>query len=318
MQLRRGYLIARSSPPATVENRCHGARRLVCITGAALCIWSSAGACDYTPNGAADQRIASEPPLFIPWVELNTSNPSTVDIVVEGLLAWQKITDTAIVSTVPGKESLYRVLRKRVPGMRIIPGIKTTPLLSRFDSVEGWENVSRSVRYALKCAGENEILLENETAFLRVRRGEESVNLQNLRRGLDTLPAGIKVIWYPSIVGRSQAMLTRYEDVCKIVVDVLDARFVDHSVDGHKSLGNRWREKAQHRLDALSNQPTIPILYCYGDSRWWRDEQLVEVLGSVTKDQVILYPGIKRWAQAARSISGHLSHLDLPKRKPRP
>lgn len=315
---RKDYTFARLFAPAPGGSRCSGARRLARITGAALCIWFSAGACESAQDRAAAERKDSDPPLVIPWVELNTSNPSTVDTVVEGLLAWQKITDTAIVSTVPGKESLYRVLRRRVPEMRIIPGIKTTSLLSRFDSVRGWEKISRSVRDALKYASENEIVLENETAFLRVRRGEETVNLRRLRQGLKTLPAGIKVIWYPGIAGVNEAMLKRYEDVCKVVADVLDVRFVDFSFDGHKARANPWRKKAQELLNALSEHATIPILYCYGIDRWWRDEQLLDVLRSVTKDEVILYPGIKRWSQAARSISGHLSQLDSPKRKPPP
>ena len=154
-----------------------------------LCTLPPVAACGDERERARPEAGPSDDVLVIPWVEVNTLNPTAIDRVVEGLLEWQAVTDTAIVSTMPGQESVFRTLRRRVPGMHIIPGIKTYPSLPRFDSVEGWRQIADHATAVLAAADTNELLLENETAIRQYRRGEEPVDLSRLRQGLETLPS---------------------------------------------------------------------------------------------------------------------------------
>ncbi|MGD2108835.1 MAG: hypothetical protein PVI86_05525 [Phycisphaerae bacterium] len=260
----------------------------------------------------ADREAEPHPfPKIVPWIELNTSRASAMNRTVEGLRAWhadpELAIDTAIVSTTPGHEGIYTELRRRVPGMRIIPGMKTWTILQRFDSVEGWREVSRHVAAALAESHEHELLLDNETAIKKYRRGEYDIDLRHLREGLRLLPRDIKYIWYPSIHGSGDAVQERFAVVCGVAAEVLDVRFTDRSVHGPQALGDSWLKKAQERLDRFSEAPSIPIIYCYGDDRWWPDARIPDALEQTDKPLVILYPGAKRWTEAALKITEVLS-----------
>ena len=263
------------------------------------------GACGAQDSGSK----ATDPIVIIPWVESTNSRKSIkVDDLVDGLVVWSKITDTAIVSTSPGGESLYPVLLARVPGITIIPGVKTHELLPRFDSVTGWKAVARQVTAVLKAAGGKRVLLENETACKKYFNGEQEIDLDRLREGLRQLPAGIEVIWYPSITGAGERQRQRCERVCRIAAEVLDVLFVNLSMNSPKALRHKASHRGKQRLDKIAKKPTIPMMYCYGPgSRWWMDEDIPGALKHVMGGRVILYPGGKRWPQAARSITKLLS-----------
>lgn len=274
---------------------------------------ASPPACPQDSRSDADVR-----PQIVPWVESTQSRKSIkIDELVGGLRTWSKITDTAIVSTSPGGESLYAVLLERVAGITIIPGVKTKDLLPRFDSVEGWRAVARHVALVSKLAGDKRVALENETAFKPYINGEYEIDLGRFRRALGQLPADVEIIWYPSMVGGTTQTQRRAEVVCEVVADVLQERvtFTDLSINGPKAVQNGWAKKGRRTLDRIADKPLIPILYCYGPgSRWWMDEELPGALKHVQGGRVILYPGGKRWPQAARSITRLLSDSERPAR----
>ena len=241
---------------------------------------------------------------IIPWIEVNSPDPSGIDHAVEGLLVWKRVTDTAIVSTIPGLAGIYREFRRRVPQMRIIPGIKTNDALPQLDSVDGWRTVGQQIRAVCDASGQTIVVLENESASKRYVHGEYEIDLDRLRRGLQQLPDGVEIIWYPSVTGASVAQQQRGEDLCRVVADVLDVRFIDLSLNCPAAVRYKWSKLGRARLEKLARKPTIPMLYCYGPgSRWWMDEQIPDALTHVKGGWVILYPGGKRWPEAARSIT---------------
>jgi len=243
---------------------------------------------------------------LIPWVEVNTLDPVAIDRAVEGLLIWRQITDTAIVSTTPGRAELYRRLKQKVPDFQIVPGLKTHSVLDRFDSVEGWRTIAGDVSAFVEITGSWQVVLENETALKSYAHGNQEMSLEHLRDGLALLPKNVRVVWYPSIYGQDAKTQQRLEAVCRIVAQQCDVQFTDLSIDGPKRIGDRWQGMAREKLKPLSRHPTMPILYCYGDDRWWQDEQIPEAIRMAEGKTVILYPGSKRWPEAARSLSGLL------------
>ncbi|MBI4716477.1 MAG: hypothetical protein HY763_01615 [Planctomycetes bacterium] len=258
------------------------------------------------PAGSAADRPAAAVRI-IPWVELNTLSPAAFTEVVDGLLAWRSITDRAIVSTVPGHAGIYAELRRRAPDIRIIPGLKTASLLATFDSVEGWERVALDVERIVAATEAEEVLLENETAIKAYQRGDAPIDVARLREGLGKLPREVRYIWYPGIVGHKEETQRRYELVCAAVAELRDVRFTDHRFAGRRAVEDQWMKSARQRLKPLSRRPTLPILYCYGDDRWWQDAELPRALALVEDPEVILYPGAKRWVEGARSVSRILS-----------
>ena len=251
---------------------------------------------------------------IVPWIEVNTLESKAIDDAASGLLIWRNVTDTAIVSTVPGCADLYSQLRKKVPGMHIIPGIKTNACLKAFDSVPGWRIVADQVRAVCEAAGERRVVLENESALKEYWRGSLDIDLDRLRDGLGRLPQGIEIIWYPSMVGESSEVQQRAERLCRVAAEVLDVRFTDLSINGPRSVSYRWSKRGKRRLEKLARKATIPILYFYGPgSRWWQDDQLFQPLELAGEGWVIIYPGVKRWRRAADSISKILAE-----RNPRP
>jgi len=247
-------------------------------------------------------------PKLVPWIELNTIREDAFENAVGGLLIWQKITDTAIVSTVPGYAHLYTKLRARVPGMHIIPGMKTSRCLPALDSVAGWKEVARAVNEVCEAAGEKRVVLENEGAIQPFWREGREIDEARLREGLRELPEAIEIIWYPSIVGETQEARRRSVRLTELVAEVEGVRFTDLSISGPKSLRYGWSKLGRKQLKEIAERQVIPMLYCYGPgSRWWEDEDIPEALKLVEGDFVILYPGSTRWREAARSITKIIS-----------
>jgi len=277
-----------------------------------------------SPAAAIGDPEAPPRPKIIPWVECNwpdapankddPASKSTLDHVVDGLLLWQGVTDTAIVSTMPGKTRLYATLRSRVPGMRIIPGLKTMTLLDRLDSETGWQVIANEVSAIAAATGERVILLENEKAVYPFIRDEQAVDVSRLRKALDRLPKNIEYLWYPSIFGK-EAEQQRAAEICRAAEDALvNVRFLDQRFQGARAVTDPARIAADRRLRAFARRPTLRMAYFYGPDHpitWWRDDQIDEAMQVCARapdasTEVVIYPGLKRWAKAAESLSAKL------------
>jgi len=245
---------------------------------------------------------------ILPWVEVYVGSDEGVNIVITGLLEWRKITDTAIVSVDPGQTSFFSELKEPLPDMRIIPGVKTSPLFGRrqFDSVEKWGEMAEEVRAACEASGQQRFLFENESALFDYYHDEHELDLDSLRVGLNELPKDVQYLWYPSVAGGGET-LERYARLCEVVEEVLDVRFIDHaSLNAPQHVNQPGTLTAVARLESIAQNPTIPLIYCCGD-RWWPADRIPEALefarlkwGDAT--EAIVYPGQALWVQRAQEM----------------
>jgi len=296
-------------------------RTLLLIGGlmlAATCAACGPGARSQTsppPTRPASQHAARAKRVHvIPWIEVNLGKREEIEKAVKGLRIWQKVTDTAIVSTTVGRSRIYTRLRERVPGMHIIPGIKTAGYCSPFDSVSGWRTIADEVSSMCRATGEQRIVLENETALCSKRlagrndywSAKVKLDFDELRRGLRMLPEGVEIWWYPSFVtGKSQRALRHEQSakLCRLVEDVCDVRFIDYEVSKPPDRNVWWNDDLSRIRKQIAQRPSIPIIYLYGDdTRYWPDERILEALARVPGEDAILYPG-RRWVEAAERIA---------------
>ena len=255
---------------------------------------------------------------ILPWVEVNY--PKYDEVAIDGLTLWRGVASAAIVSTSPGRADLYPRLRERVPGLRVIPGLKTMALLPRFDSVEGWGRVSAEVAAFCKAAEESVVLLENEVAMKAYVDGTEVLDADKLRAGLSLLPQGLRYLWYPSVFG-TPAQQERNAVVCEIVQAVFkeNVRFLDQRYQGREAVRAPSRMAADRRLKGIATQATLPMVYFYGPAHprvWWRDEELGDALGHIQQGwgegaDVVIYPGVKRWKEASAVLTERLRRLGI-------
>lgn len=251
---------------------------------------------------------------IVPWVECNRW--PDVDNVVEGLNIWASITDTAIVSTGLGMQSLYHELDERVPGMKIVAGLKTSyPLYvgGGFDSARGWEMVADFID---TCPASDMFLFEHESAIAKYIDGSQGIDLDLLRGGLKLLPAA-KYLWYPS-AGGSGDVLRRYLDLAAVVDEMLDVQLVDHaSLFGPSFVSQPGTIACADALRATVKR-TVPMAYTIGREPHWTYSQVPYALRYADSrwgadGWTILYPGGKSWVEAAALVSAIILKLEEEK-----
>lgn len=254
-------------------------------------------------------------PKIIPWLELNDNRAASGRLAVDGLKEWSKITDTAIISTIPGLAVLYEFLCEEVPNMRIIPGVKTNDVLpDRFDDVAGWAKIAKELAHMAELTGSKTLVLENESALAKYRLGQQSIDWAMFRTCLAQLPRDLTIWWYPAVVGENDLEQERMELVCTSVATNCDnVVFVDQSRGGWR-VDYHWSMEARKRLEAVVANSTngasiLRIQYFYGPKKpqYWQDEQVHEALRVAGSDPVIIYPGAVRWVEAAKVFVAALS-----------
>lgn len=246
--------------------------------------------------------------VLLPWVEAS-DDPRRLDDLVDGLAAWRGVADAAIVSVDPGQLALLRRIQDRSAGVRIIPGLKTSPILRRsgLDNPNGWARLAEAIRAACAATGSRAILLEHESSIEDYLEGRASVDFERLRTGLRQLPADVELIWYPSVSG-TEGRLERATRLCREVQAVCrNVRFVDHATLGAETARlQSGLPRLQAALKSAATAPPIEMVYCMNE-RYWRDERVPEAIRIATSDTVIIYPGAQRWKEASRNIAAAIA-----------
>jgi|GEM_PF-2651684 len=252
---------------------------------------------------------------LLAWVE-TFNEPRRLNDVVDGAAAWRGVADGVIVSVGPDEVGLFRGLQDRMPGVRLIPGIKTSPILRRtgLDNPAGWARLADAMRAACAITGSRVILLENESAIKDYIDGRETVDFERLRAGLRQLPTDVELIWYPSVSG-TEGTLERATRLCREVQAVCrNVRFVDHgTLFSERSRFDGGVPRLQAALKSAATAPPIQLIYC--GERYWRLERVPEAIRLATSDTVILYPGADRWKEASRILAATLA-ADRQQRPP--
>jgi hypothetical protein len=249
---------------------------------------------------------------LVPWLEVNTLEEDLLESAARSLRHWQRVTDTAIISTEVRKASVYYELGERVPGMIFIPGMKTSPVfgLHGFDDAALWAELATEVEAVCHATGQSRVVIENESALKAYYQGEEELDFDQVRQGLAQLPAGIQYLWYPSVAGSGE-VLARYVQLCAVVDEVVNARFIDHaSLNMPDAVGGPMTAEAVAELEAVVTRSTIPLIYCTEGK--WPFERIPEALGHVSPKWGedawgIIYPGLGRWETAAEVIATVMS-----------
>lgn len=250
---------------------------------------------------------------IIPWIEVNIFDARRMDNAVAGLKIWARITDTVIVSTEPRGGALYGRLHSQVPKLHIIPGLKTSPILSRagFDSPKGWARISKLVRAMCETCETKRIVLENESAIRSYIQGESSIDFPRLREGLRLLPKDIEIIWYPAAAGTGEK-LDRYVKLLKAVEGSCKVRFVELCYSGGpRFFQSRGAARLKARVDGVKSRSTLPLVYLDDKGKYWTSREVADALPHFERlwgpeAQVIVYPGEKNWVGAAQSLVGQL------------
>ena len=251
-------------------------------------------------------------PRIVPWLEVNVADEAEIQHALAGLRVWRYVTDTACISTGTGHAALFTRLRAEMPDMKFIPGFKTSCRLydPGLDSIAGWQLIASDIQQLATAAGINQVLLENETAIDDYLKGIDTVNLDQLRLGLQQLPPHIEIIWYPAItVLNVPAIQQRSTDLCRVVAETINPRFVDLSYadPGWPQWPPSWY--ARETIAALSNKPTFPQVYLgvQGDWQYWPESQVRTVLQQLSgKPDALFYPGGARWVESAQLIVNRL------------
>ncbi len=257
---------------------------------------------------------------IVPWLEVNRGTRDEVENAVEGLLIWKDVTDTAIVTTRIGRARMYVELKRRVPDMTIIPGLKTAGYVGysrRFDDLQGWGKIAAEVERLAHVTGEKRVVLENETA-LEGKAGDPSkpcfwtgaaeVDFDRLKRGLRMLPAHVQVWWYPGFAVSAKSpqlddtWYGRAENLGWAVEATCDVRFVvmSHAQPPERNLW--WTERAQKICDRVASKPTLPIVYFGPERGYWPFERLEELLAGIDTPEVVVYPSAHAWVAQARAF----------------
>jgi len=255
-------------------------------------------------------------PRLIPWVEANVADDAQIQYVAEGLRVWSYITDTAVVSTGPGKAELFPRLRAAVPGLRLIPGLKTSPRLVPLgaDSLLGWQLVALDIDELVAATGENLVLLENESAFEGYLVRGAILDLGQLRAALAALPPNVDLYWYPGVSVQGDALVRqRSRELTAVVAGAVRCRFVDLSYADPS--WHQWPPSilARQELARLSNRIPVPLLYVgvIGDWLYWDEVDIRTALRELRDyPAALVYPGLARWIDSAEALKAALADYD--------
>jgi len=253
--------------------------------------------------------ITTNPPL-IPWLEVNQGSSREEDRKVErdtcvaGAKIWAGVTDTIIVSTNTGHADLYMELRERLPNMTIIPGLKTNDMLKgKFDSPDAWKAFAVEVNAVLKTSGQRTLVFEHESCLGDLWRGGDPLDLEQVKKGLEYLPQGVKYIWYPVLLANNDQRSV-YVPLMKMVQDTIDCQLADITIC--EPPNRRDNKTAQAALVDLSNDyVAAPMIYLeyFGSTLYWRNTQIREILErGKDRPYLIMYPGSSDWVSSATEV----------------
>lgn len=259
---------------------------------------------------------------LIAWMEAN--HLADVDHCIEGLREWAKITNTAIVSTVPGLAGeLYLTLPHAATRVgRIIPGLKTHPILGDdgWDNKERWAEVWREVGEIVAVTGSETVVFEHESAVKSVLAGPpwDPAKFRECLEQSD-LSKNLRILWRPLItssfgetgqlIGLEIGLIVKQACPNVVLIDGTSVTSPWATTAGITQRGSRL-------LRALASpDDPWPIAYFYGPEKsYWQDEQIIHstpnqpaVLDLVQGKILILYPGKARWVEAAKAIVGVLT-----------
>jgi hypothetical protein len=246
-------------------------------------------------------------PLIVPWLEMGFCEQDEIDRAVAGLQIWRRVTNTACITSGVNQAFVYPILHEAMPGMRIIPGIKTSyrTIGRGLDSVEAWQLIAQDIATVAAISGESEIVLENESAYQDYLHGNYTMNWDQFRQGLAYLPQDVVVIWYPAVaVSTDSAKVARTVTLCQAVQDVIAPRLVSSSYGDPDWPVFPPSTYARQVEDEMSTRPLFPVIHLgwQGWQYWPYDETPIVIEQMNGRPDAFFYPGQAQWLDAAQGV----------------
>jgi len=272
---------------------------------------------------------------WIPWLELNSletdvdSRPGVrrLDHGLEGLKAWEHVTDTIIITTVHYRvDDLYPLLVQRKSARTfLIGGVKSSRLLppGRFDDAQGWRRIADVARRISDITRTNVVVLECEGALRPFYVGEATIDLEALSSALRPLAeSGVHVWWWGLGAVKNSADVPDREDqsmrlAATVAAAVPDSSFLNAErgmltpsvldVDGPR--------RRQRMFDLVGRKRLIDLAYVHLDRQargftyeFYTPADLLRESARFTSPAVVIYPGEADWLNVARMLSRSLEH----------
>lgn len=249
-----------------------------------------------------------------PWVEYNQITPENFQHIVQGVKLWRDsgFVRTLFISTVFGPHRLVPRMQEEVgPNIRLLPGLKFTPMVSALDDELGWNLAASELTRVKNSTKAPLIIIDLETVSKQYIQGNVSVDLNKLEVCFNKLPPGKYLMW--PMGSRNLDYQGRYLNILnasKGRVSIISNHIASSSFVTHTER-LAFYNTVKTTLRSFGNYgPIASQLWFYGpDSPWWQDEEVNAALNAVpVGDWAIVYPGFDRWVDGSMSIISHISN----------
>ncbi len=288
--------------------------------------------------------IPTDDPIIIPWLEANSPRLKVEDVypgaersdpdmtlreyAFEGMLIWDNISDTMIVSTRIGQiYNLYGPLMSWKPAdVNLIGGIKTYVLEGtrpdddrpfNFADPVGWETIAAASEEVARLTGQNIVLLENETALDKFHNGSAGIDTAALAVSLVPLRDTGIVYWWnlPRIKPDSVEFPTQHEETMELVKTIADALPTCVFLTTYTAWYNQSDETKQTRLEMIEMvglermqerlfaTPDGYVHYPSRDRRCFTSVEAMEQINTLPGAEINVFPTGPYWITIGRELA---------------
>jgi hypothetical protein len=225
------------------------------------------------------------------WFEHNFNIPSLEQEIITGLLDLKSLIDDCYISTTPNQNFAMFSRIASATGMKIIPGLKTAPLLPRLDDYFGWKAIALKVAEIINLIGCSEFILENETAAKHFIEGTNEVDLGYMLRSVRLLPQMKYVIW-PGASSSVDKTRARQMAINTWFADVFPIKALSRDLGSPKELTVLGRLQGAALMKTITSD-VAHIAYVYNADSWWTEGTIPILMywASLSIDHLVLFPG---------------------------
>ncbi len=236
-----------------------------------------------------------------------------------GLCRWVGVVERAAVIVKPTNFTFLDDLAEAVPGIEIVPGIKTHHVFpGSFFDVDAWRQLRDCVEIIFKASKSRQIVFDNEEALRAYVDGDDVPTTRDwLRLGgelyrLAMVLDGRDLIWYPADwPNKNPAARSRLQALVAFVNAHLKVRFIYHQYQGPMFVDNPVYRESGYWMYKHTTKP-MPIAHFYPDNQnSWGASRINEVREIVERERpgstVVVYTGHKAWPTASKELAEQVS-----------
>ena len=269
----------------------------------------------------------------IPWMELNAPTAplarfypdlaadrptqTMTDYCLAGMTHWASVTDTVVISTRQSGAAVYvELMRRKPPGLRLIPGLKTFDYLDGYADQDGWARLAADSVSVARATDGNKIILDSEVALGPYHRGEVAIDLAALYAALQPLAdTGLDILWYqPEILYDDPRFPNRRQETARLVRTIADSVPRSTFSTGFTAWHD-WEDNGTGQVDRREEMIDLVGLDCVqerlivtddgwmalsrGPKRCHTPPEALALMRRLPGHTFIVYPGGARWESTA-------------------